>query len=79
MVPAYRTGSISHGAAKHYLGAPVPGATVASVNLAHVVTAVEFVAAEFAEQSDDAASLSSDEILLEESEPALEAIAKSRS
>jgi hypothetical protein len=26
---------------KHYLGAPVPGATVATVNLAHVVTAVE--------------------------------------
>jgi hypothetical protein len=28
---------------KHYLGAPVPGATMATVNLAHVVTAVEFV------------------------------------
>src|SRR6202041_3888598 len=31
---------------KHYLGAPVPGATMATVNLAHVVTAVEFVVAE---------------------------------
>jgi hypothetical protein len=29
---------------KHYLGAPVPGATVATVNLVHVVAAVEFVA-----------------------------------
>jgi hypothetical protein len=28
---------------KHYLGAPVPGATMATVNFAHVVTAVEFV------------------------------------
>ncbi len=31
---------------KHYLGAPVPGATVATVNLAHVIAAVEFVAEE---------------------------------
>jgi hypothetical protein len=30
---------------KHFLGAPVPGATMAAVNLAHVVAAVEFVAA----------------------------------
>ena len=29
---------------KHYLGAPVPGATVATVNLSHVMAAVEFVA-----------------------------------
>ena len=28
---------------KHYLGAPVPLATVATVNLAHVVAAVEFL------------------------------------
>ena len=27
---------------KHYLGAPVPGATLATVNLAHVVAAVGF-------------------------------------
>jgi hypothetical protein len=38
---------------KHYLGAPVPGATMATVNLAHVVTAVEFVVAEIAELPDD--------------------------
>ena len=30
---------------KHFLGAPVPGATTATINLAHVVAAVEFVAA----------------------------------
>jgi hypothetical protein len=30
--------------AKHYLGAPVPGATIATVNLAHVVAAVDFLA-----------------------------------
>jgi hypothetical protein len=36
---------------KHYLGAPVPGASMATVNLAHVAVAVEFVAAEFAEQA----------------------------
>jgi hypothetical protein len=40
---------------KHYLGAPVPGATRATVNLAHVVAAVEFVADSRAEQSHDAA------------------------
>ncbi len=33
---------------KHFLGAPVPGATLATVNLAHIVAAVEFVVAEMA-------------------------------
>jgi hypothetical protein len=33
---------------KHYLGAPVGGASVATVNLAHVVAAVEFTVAEMA-------------------------------
>lgn len=33
---------------KHFLGAPVPGASVATVNLAHVVAAVEFTVAEMA-------------------------------
>jgi hypothetical protein len=28
---------------KHFLGAPVPGATAATVNLAHVAAAVEFI------------------------------------
>jgi len=47
---------------KHYLGAPVPGATVATVNLAHVVAAVEFVAEETVEQPRDGAVLTSDDI-----------------
>jgi hypothetical protein len=34
---------------KHFLGAPVPGATVATLNLAQVAMAVEFAAAEIAE------------------------------
>jgi hypothetical protein len=34
---------------KHYLCAPVPGATVATINMAHVMAAVEFVAAEIIE------------------------------
>ena len=42
---------------KHYLGAPVPGATVATVNLAHVVAAVEFIAEETVEQPRDATVL----------------------
>lgn len=52
---------------KHYLGAPVPGATMATVNLAHVVTAVEFVVAEIAEQIDKKTLLQRDEL-----EPATE-------
>jgi hypothetical protein len=39
---------------KHFLGAPVPGATLATVNAAHVLLAVEFLAAEFAEGPGDA-------------------------
>jgi hypothetical protein len=39
---------------KHYLGLPVPAATLATVNLAHVIAVVEFIAAEFAETPTDA-------------------------
>src|SRR6478735_9901031 len=42
---------------KRYLGAPVPGATIATVNLAHVVAAVEFLAEETVEQPSDVAVL----------------------
>lgn len=39
---------------KHFLGAPVPGATLATVNLAHIVAAVEFTVVEMAQaQADD--------------------------
>ncbi len=47
---------------KHYLGAPVPGATMATVNLAHVVAAVEFVVAEIVERPDDKGLLRRDEL-----------------
>lgn len=39
---------------KHFLGAPVPGASVATLNLAQVALAVEFTAAEIAETEDTA-------------------------
>ena len=54
---------------KHYLGAPVPGASMATVNLAHVVTAVEFVVAEMAEPPDGQALLRRDEIDRERASP----------
>jgi hypothetical protein len=38
---------------KHFLGAPVPGATLATVNVAHVIALVEFVAAELVESPGD--------------------------
>jgi hypothetical protein len=50
---------------KHYLGAPVPGATVATVNLAHVVAAVEFLAEETVEQPSDAAVLTGEDVEVE--------------
>jgi hypothetical protein len=46
---------------KHYLGAPVPGATVATVNLAHVVAVVEFVAEETVDLPSDEALPAGDE------------------
>jgi hypothetical protein len=53
---------------KHYLGAPIPGATMATVNLAHLVAAVEFVATEIAQQPNETALSRRDEL-----QPALEA------
>ncbi len=47
---------------KHYLGAPIPGATMATVNLAHVVAAVEFVVAEIAEPPNEKALPRRDEL-----------------
>ena len=47
---------------KHYLGAPVPSATLATVNLAHVVAAVEFLAEETVEQPSDAAVLTGEDV-----------------
>ena len=50
---------------KHYLGVPVPAATLATVNLAHVVAAVEFVAAEIVEPARELDVPSRDEIVEE--------------
>jgi hypothetical protein len=47
---------------KWYLGAPVPGATMATVNLAHVVSAMEFIVAEIVEPPDEKALLRRDEL-----------------
>lgn len=47
---------------KHFLGSPVPGASVATVNLAHIVTAVEFTVAEMAQRPNDNAALFNEEI-----------------
>ena len=54
---------------KHYLGAPAPGATMATVNLAHVVTAVEFVVLEIVGVPDEKALLRRDELKLAVSSP----------
>jgi len=51
--------------AKHYLGVPVPAATLATVNLAQVVAAVEFVAAEMVASPNDRAVPTHDEVMRE--------------
>jgi hypothetical protein len=38
---------------KHFLGAPVPGASLATLNLAQIAMAIEFTAAEMAETAND--------------------------
>ncbi len=38
---------------KHFLGAPVPGASLATLNLAQIALAIEFAVAEMAETADD--------------------------
>ena len=47
------------------LGAPVPGATLATVSLAHVVAAIEFVDMEIVEPPGDASVLIGPELELE--------------
>lgn len=49
--------------AKHFLGAPYPGGDEATVNLAHVVAAVEFVDAASVEQEREAEVPSADEVV----------------
>lgn len=48
--------------AKHFLGSPVPGASLATVNLAHIVTAIEFTVAEMAQSPGDRTVFLGDEI-----------------
>jgi hypothetical protein len=47
---------------KHFLGSPVQGASVATVNLAHIVAAIEFAVAEMAENPGDKTVVFPDEI-----------------
>ncbi len=54
---------------KHYLGTPVPGATMATVNLAHIVAAVEFVAAAMAEEAGDLELRDGDELRMNDRGP----------
>jgi hypothetical protein len=63
---------------KHYLGVPVPAATLATVNLAHVIAAVEFVAPEFAESPDEKTVPAGTEVLPESLQPGPEADAMVR-
>jgi hypothetical protein len=50
---------------KHFLGVPASAATLATINLTHVVAVVEFTAAEFAERSSRRVLGLPDEIELE--------------
>ena len=50
---------------KQFLGAPVPGATAATVNLVHVVAAVEFIDSAPVQPPGEADALSADEVVVE--------------
>lgn len=50
---------------KHFLGAPVPGATSATVNLAQVVSAVEFLAVVALDRLGDSEVSTADEMIVE--------------
>ena len=59
---------------KHFLGAPVPGASIATVNLAQLVAAVEFTVVEMALSPDDDAVPFSDSIADDPTLPPIEAV-----
>ena len=59
---------------KHFLGSPVQGASVATVNLAHIVTAVEFTVAEMAVNPGDTTVVFGDEIEEPEADMRTEAV-----
>jgi hypothetical protein len=50
---------------KQFLGAPVPGATAATVNLAHVVAAVEFIDTALVESPDESDTVTAAEVVAE--------------
>lgn len=47
---------------KHFLGVPVPGASLATLNLAQVAVAIEFTAAEIAETQNSAEALAAEAV-----------------
>jgi hypothetical protein len=57
---------------KHFLGMPVPGANMATVNLAHVIAAVEFLASEPIGSTPEDDSPNSAEVVIEMSRMANE-------
>lgn len=63
---------------KHYLGSPIQGASLATVNLAHVVAAVEFAVAEMASNADDKTVPFDDEISADRDAEHTEAVGQSR-
>lgn len=61
---------------KHFLGSPVPGASVATVNMAHIVTAIEFTVAEMAMNPGDATVVFGDQIEEDRADPPVEVVGK---
>ena len=59
---------------KHFLGSPIQGASVATVNLAHIVAAVEFTVAEMAQNPGDESVPFSDEVDVDRGEARPEAV-----
>ncbi len=62
---------------KHFIGSPVQGASVATVNLAHIVAAVEFTVAEMAINPGDSSVLFNDEIEADNDTEPTEAVSQS--
>jgi hypothetical protein len=62
---------------KHFLGSPVQGASVATVNLAQVVAAVEFTVAEMAQNPGDKTVLFQEEIEEDRAPSRTEAVGQS--
>jgi hypothetical protein len=50
---------------KHFIGTPVPGASLATLNLAQLVLAMEFTVAEIATTANDLGSPSSESVTID--------------